>query len=312
MRRLELVMGTALVVFATIVLNCAAPKTGAQLVFKRANDFYAVGQMDSVIAVIREHLRKNGRDPEAYRLVPLVMDAYLRKGEFAQVHRLTSMYRQKFPESSFLPRITYLDSIANIAEKTSIVPSFQPADYNAPVTPLPTATNPAPIAPPPTVAYTDPVVSQSALVKYVAVVEIELDKEFGASANMNKAEVRHMTAELRNVAVNNLPSDKYKIMTSESVYAQGGAVLEECADENCVIMLGRKIGADYIVRGIISKLGTNLTMSVEMYDTDNENLVASSIARSGSTTDLLDKTVSACVDMYKKFENEQNSKRSAR
>jgi len=80
--------------------------------FNRARDFYAAGKVDSVINVIREHLRKNGRDPESYTLVPLVIEAYLRKGEHAQVHRLIDMYRQKFPESSFLPRLAYLEGVA--------------------------------------------------------------------------------------------------------------------------------------------------------------------------------------------------------
>jgi len=85
-------------------------------VFNRARDFYAAGQVDSVISVIREHLRKNGRDPESYKLVPLVIEAYIRKGEYAQVHRLIDMYRQKFPESLFLPRLAYLEGVANARE----------------------------------------------------------------------------------------------------------------------------------------------------------------------------------------------------
>jgi len=126
--------------------------------------------------------------------------------------------------------------------------------------------------------------SAHAQIKYVAVVETEVDAQSGAAAKLNKAEVRLMTTELRNVAVKNLPRDKYNIMTSETVMSQGSAKLEECAEENCVIALGAKIGADYIVRGIISKLGTSLTMSVEMYETEDGNLVATSgVVRSGNT-----------------------------
>jgi TolB-like protein len=142
--------------------------------------------------------------------------------------------------------------------------------------------------------------------KYVAVVETEIDAQSGASAELNPAEVRQITTALRREAVENLPRGTYNIMTSETVQSMGGAVLEECADENCVIILGSKIGADYIVRGIISKFGTKFTVSVEMYETENGTLVASSeYVRSENTGDLLDKAVVASANMYRKFVNPQ-------
>jgi hypothetical protein len=97
-------------------------------------------------------------------------------------------------------------------------------------------------------------------------------------------------------------------MTSETVISMGGAVLEECAEENCVIALGSKIGADYIVRGTISKFQTKLTLSIELYETDNGTLVVSSEAvRSESLSELLDKATVACANMYKKFAEIQGS-----
>jgi len=141
-------------------------------------------------------------------------------------------------------------------------------------------------------------------IKYVAVVETEIDAQSGASAELNPAEVRQITAALRREAVENLPRGTYNIMTSETVQSMGGAVLEECADENCVITLGSKIGADYIVRGIISKYGTVFTISVEMYETDNGMLVASSeYVRSENTKALLDKVIVASANMFRKFVN---------
>lgn len=101
------------------VLGAAAPVSaddGGSPLFKRARGFYESEQFDSTIAVIREHLRKNGRDPESYTLVPLAAEAYIRKGEYAQVHRLIAMYRQKFPESPFMPRLTYLEGVAYARE----------------------------------------------------------------------------------------------------------------------------------------------------------------------------------------------------
>jgi len=139
-------------------------------------------------------------------------------------------------------------------------------------------------------------------IKYVAVVETGVDERSGASSALNSAEVALITAELRRVAVENLPRDKYNVMTSETVQSMGGAVLEECAEENCVITLGSRIGADYIVRGTVSKFQNMLTLSVEMYETDNGTLVASfSPIRSESAVELLEKGATACGEMFRKF-----------
>ncbi|MCL2218405.1 MAG: fibrobacter succinogenes major paralogous domain-containing protein, partial [Chitinispirillia bacterium] len=124
----------------------------------------------------------------------------------------------------------------------------------------------------------------------------------GAAKEMSKAEVRVITDEIRREAVNNLPRNRYSVMTSETVQSMGSAVLEECAEENCVITLGSKIGADYIVRGIISKYRNNFTLTVEMYETEYGMLVATaSPVRTANLDELLEKSAPACAAMYKKF-----------
>jgi hypothetical protein len=146
----------------------------------------------------------------------------------------------------------------------------------------------------------------AAAIKNVAVVESDIDAQSGASAEMTPAEVRLLTAELRREAVKNLPRSQYNVMTSETVMAQGGATLEQCFDENCVITLGSKIGADYIVRGTISKFQTLYTLSVEIYDTEDGNLVASSDpVRSESIRGLLENAAPACGNMYREFAGTQ-------
>jgi uncharacterized protein (TIGR02145 family) len=152
----------------------------------------------------------------------------------------------------------------------------------------------------------------SAGVKYVAVVETDVDAASGASAELNAAEVREITAELRRQATENLPSGKYSVMTSETVQSMGGAVLEECAEENCVIALGSKIGADYIVRGTVSKFQTMFTLGIELYETENGTLVVSSEAvRSEKLVELLGMAATASGNMYRKFVNNHDSKQSS-
>lgn len=151
--------------------------------------------------------------------------------------------------------------------------------------------------------------STGSKIKNVAIVEAEVDAQSGADAQLNPAEVRQITAVLRKEAVKNLPQGKYNIMTTETVMSQGSAVLEECFDENCVIKVGAAIGADYIVRGTVSKFGNMLTVSVDMYETNDGNLVASSeLVRSENIVELLDKTAGASGEMYRKFENPNGAK----
>jgi len=90
----------------------------------------------------------------------------------------------------------------------------------------------------------------------------------------------------------------------------GGAVLEECAEENCVITLGARIGADYIVRGTISKFQTKLTLKVEMYETDNGMLVATSEpVRTENIGELLETGAAACAEMYREFAGEKGAQK---
>jgi len=139
-------------------------------------------------------------------------------------------------------------------------------------------------------------------IKNVAVIETEIDERSGAASDINKAEVSVITNEIRRAAVNNLPRGRFNVMTTETVQSMGAAVLEECAEENCVIALGSKIGADYIVRGIISKFAGDLTITVEMYETDYGMLVATADpVHTVNLRELLEKTTAVCAAMYKKF-----------
>jgi len=159
----------------------------------------------------------------------------------------------------------------------------------------------------------------AAQVKNVAVIETQIDARSGAAAALTPAEVALITTEIRREAVNNLPRSAYNIMTSKTIQAQGGAGLAECVDENCVITIGSKVGADYIVRGVISKFQTKLILSVEMYEIENGTLVASSNPiRSEKSAELLEMAAAACESMYKKFVDtqakmpaQQNSARTA-
>jgi len=151
------------------------------------------------------------------------------------------------------------------------------------------------------------VFAQRVPIKNVAVVETQIDEQSGAESKITRAEVREITNEIRREAVHNLPRSRFNVMTSETVLSMGDAVLEECAEENCIIALGSKIGADYIVRGIVGKFQENITMLIEIYETEYGMLVATAASiRSANLNELLEKTTAASTEMYKKFlENSQ-------
>jgi len=145
-------------------------------------------------------------------------------------------------------------------------------------------------------------------VKNVAVVETAVDAQSGASDGISPAEVKEITAELRRQASQNLPTDRYSVMTAASVQSADGGASDECADEKCAVALGKSIGADYIVRGSISKFQTRFILAVEMYETENGTLAASSEAvRSENIGELLDKATAACAAMFKKFADGQKT-----
>lgn len=81
-------------------------------VFQKAMEFYKAGEYDSTITVIRSHLQEHGRDPEAQTLVPLIVEAYIRTGQYQVIGNLVDMYRQRFSRSEFLPRLNYLYGVA--------------------------------------------------------------------------------------------------------------------------------------------------------------------------------------------------------
>ena len=80
--------------------------------FDKAVKLYSQGKYDSTIAVGRIYLRKYGRNPESEKMVPLIIEALVRKEKYASAYRLFSMFRQKFPQSPFLPRLYYVTGIA--------------------------------------------------------------------------------------------------------------------------------------------------------------------------------------------------------
>lgn len=100
---------------------------------------------------------------------------------------------------------------------------------------------------------------------------------------------RYLTNELRSNARKVLPQGGYIILTRENILSllPPDEKEAECLAEACAVEIGRAIGAEYITQGYVSKLGNLTTLSVELYETMNGNLISSFSAESNGVEGLL-------------------------
>jgi ABC-type branched-subunit amino acid transport system substrate-binding protein len=106
--------------YFAVILFLLVPSSsalGALTTYDRAVKTYSEGKYDSTIVIIKEHLRKYIKDPQSEKLVPLVTEALLRKGDTESVHRLVAMFRQQYPASIYMARLSYLDGVAFAKEE---------------------------------------------------------------------------------------------------------------------------------------------------------------------------------------------------
>jgi len=110
----------------------------------------------------------------------------------------------------------------------------------------------------------------------LAVIDMETDPSAHSLKNeLSESEQRYITQEIRRQARSNLP-DSYNVMTEQAVMVLGDAVLQECAEENCMVAFGEKIGADYITKGTVSKFRSMYVLTIEIYETKKGMMVVSS------------------------------------
>ncbi|SHM35404.1 hypothetical protein SAMN05720472_1086 [Fibrobacter sp. UWR3] len=110
---------------------------------------------------------------------------------------------------------------------------------------------------------------------HVAVLETGAD---GVAKEMVPATDRqYLTNVLREEAVKQLPaSENYTIMTRENIQQMlpPGKAIEDC-EGSCLVETGKNIAADYICQARIGSFAGDLTLSVELYETAGNKLIAS-------------------------------------
>ena len=107
-------IGSAIIVALVLILP---DSSYGSAIFDKAVNYYQAEKYDSTIILIRNYLRKHGKDPESERLVPLITEALVRRGDYGSAHRLITMFKQKFTTSSFIPRLNYVEGVAYAREE---------------------------------------------------------------------------------------------------------------------------------------------------------------------------------------------------
>ena len=109
--------------------------------------------------------------------------------------------------------------------------------------------------------------------KFVAVLETVADNK----DILTLSERQYLTNMLREQAVQELPAElNFTIMTRENIMMMlpPGKSIEDC-EGSCLAETGKNIAADYVAQARIGKVGSNISISVELYETAGSKLVAS-------------------------------------
>jgi len=118
------------------------------------------------------------------------------------------------------------------------------------------------------------------------------------------SDLAYLTDRLRETAVNVLPSQRYGIMTTESIVAFLGSqerAIKACKEASCLAELGRKVSADYVAQAHIGRFDRNLTIKTELYNSKSGNLIGSFTGSSPNVSGLLTIIDAKASDLFKRI-----------
>ena len=131
---------------------------------------------------------------------------------------------------------------------------------------------------------------------YVAVVETISDKNV-----ITRDEKLFLTDKLRESAQRVLPSRMgYVIMTRENIQEMlpPGKVIEDCEGQ-CLVETGKNINANYIAQARAGRVGSKLSLTVELYATNGANVVSYFTIRSSNVDGLVDELERKADGMFR-------------
>lgn len=145
--------------------------------------------------------------------------------------------------------------------------------------PVVTAPAPAPVATPVRTA------DRGSSGKMLAVLSLKSD----ASSGLGSDHVTMLTDYVRQLAFK--AAGHHEIMTSENMEVllkSHGTTLAQCAEASCEVEFGQRIGADFVVSGALSKLGSYLFLNLKAHDTAKGVLLSAETVKAKTVDGLVE------------------------
>lgn len=106
--------------------------------------------------------------------------------------------------------------------------------------------------------------------QWIAVLDFESDK------NLSKVTVDRLTSSSRQVVLSTLDPNAFSLFTKENVVSimTDNGIEVDCLDSTCAVSLGRTMGADWVITGVVVTLETSsLLLRIELYNSHSGTLV---------------------------------------
>jgi len=119
----------------------------------------------------------------------------------------------------------------------------------------------------------------------LAVLSFKVD----TSAGLDEQQVNMITDYVRQLAFKT--AGHHEIMTSENMEVlleSHGTTLAQCADAQCEVEFGQKIGADFVVSGNLSRLGSYLFLNLKAHDTAKGVLLGAETVKAKDVDGLIE------------------------
>jgi len=106
---------------------------------------------------------------------------------------------------------------------------------------------------------------------------------------LNANELEFLTDKAQEIAVRVLPRSSFEVFSRDVVIRRLGGVdnyVRECKESSCIVELGRKSMVDYVAQCNFGKLGSDFTVTFELYKVSTEGLIDKFVDKAKSTDGL--------------------------
>ena len=103
-------------------------------------------------------------------------------------------------------------------------------------------------------------------------------------------ELIFFTDKAQEIAVQALPKSSFEVFPRDVIIKRLGGVdnyVKECKESSCIVELGRKAMVDYVAQCSFGKLGSDLTVSFELYNVSTEGLIDKFVDKAKNADGLL-------------------------